>query len=331
MYALFSMLTAVLIWSLYPLAAAYGLQTMTSFEMIFIVYFFAGFGALLVAYYSLRSNNLLSKAWEIQKTLDKRAYIIIIVSGISGALCHSFFILSLTLANKSGVSLLYESWPIIAVIAAPFLMKKTWKDVSLKEFLISIVALIGVAIIILSDKEIQIFSSDSKILNETMNYHALGGYILAFVGAYLCAILVITKGAYSEYFRSLNDDMSTTFISEAVSRTISMILMTIIFILMKGQLEFSNIHWEASFFIGFMVFVVGGAFYTYSLLNSDNPTIQIIYYFVPVFAVVWLWIAGEASINSGLFIGGAIVLFSNLYLYHIGRKKDLLVQPSAQL
>ena len=268
-------------------------------------------------------QKLLRKAINIQKSLGRNAYLTIVISGIAGVLCHGFFILSLTMAHKGGVSLLYESWPVIAVVATPFLMQKTWKDVSLKEFIVSIVSLIGVGIIILSDSGLGFGEKGAQALYEQTDYKALAGYILAFAGGYMCAVLVVTKAAYSERFSNLHDDIGTTFISEICSRTISMVLMLVIFLFLKEDLDFETIHWGASFYIGFVVFVVGGALYTYGLLKSDRPTIHIIYYFVPVLAVIWLWLAGETTINMYLFIGGGLVVLSNIYLALESRRTPL--------
>lgn len=320
MKVLISMGLAVLIWSLYPLAATIGLESMGSLEMILIVYYFSGIGALLLGGHYLWSNNLISKAKEAHKNLNGKAYALIAVAGVAGVGCHGFFILSLTLANKGGVSLLFESWPVIAVVATPFLMRKTWKEVSLKEFIAGIVALVGVGIIILSDESLNVTNNEQTLVSEGMDMAALGGYILAFAGGYMCAVLVVTKGAFSEYFSNLNDDIGAVLISEIYSRLLSMALMTFAFIALHEQLEFGSIHWESTFYIGFVVFVVGGALYTYALINTDRPTIHIIYYFVPVLAVVWLWLTGQTSINSGLFIGGSIILLCNIYLVYAGRK-----------
>lgn len=319
MPVLLSMATAVLIWSLYPLAATIGLEQMSSLQMIVIVYFFSGIGALLMGGFYLFQNGSLKQALVIQRNLKPRAYGPIIVSGIAGSLCHTFFIIALTLADKGGVSLLYESWPIIALIATPLLMKKGWKEVSFKDFAVSLIAMCGVAIVIFSDQDIDLTLHSSNILSEKPDYSSLGGYILAFVGAYMCAVLVVTKGVFSENFNSLNDDFGSTLISEIFSRSISMILMLGIFFMFDEPMGFSTIHWPSTFFIGFMVFVVGGALYTYALLQSDTPTIHVMYYFVPVGAVVWLWCAGEATVNIGLFIGGAVIVGSNIYLYFSGR------------
>lgn len=329
MTAFLSMSLSVLIWSLYPLAATIGLQSMGSLEMIFIVYYFSGFGAIIVTALYLWKKKLFKRSIAIQKELGWNAYIPVIVSGVAGILCHAFFIISLTMANKAGVSLIYESWPIIAVIATPFLMRKSWKEVSLKEFMVSLLALGGVAIIILSDASISF--KESMDISQNFDYTALGGYVLAFAGAYMCAVLVVTKGTYSENFNSLEDTMAASFISEVFSRVISMFLISIAFIYLSDDLIISHVNWTATFFVGFIVFVVAGALYTYSLLKTDRPTMHVMYYFVPILAVFWLWIVGEASINSGLFIGGAIVLFANIYLVIEGRKAALAEKPTVGL
>lgn len=318
-----SMSLAILIWSLYPLGVTTGLKSMGSIEMILIVYIIAGFGATGLALLYLAQRKLLTKAIDIQRTLNSRAYATILASGVVGVLCHAFFIIALTLANKGGVALLYESWPILAVIATPFLMKKTWKEVSFIEFLVGIIALIGVAIIIFSDSNIGFPTKETKMLSETMDFTTIGGYILAFAGAYMLALVVITKGMYAEYFKDLNDTFGATIYTEMLSRIICVFVVLGIFLFMDIKIDESSIHWNSVLFVGFVVFVLGGALYTHALLSSQSPTIHIMNYFVPVLAVIWLWLAGEAEVNSGLFIGGTIVTLSNIYLVYAGRKAKL--------
>lgn len=318
MKLILAMSAAVLIWSLYPLGVATGLQSMSSVEMILIVYIIAGFGATALTLGYLAKNKLIKPALEIRKTLDRKAYIIIITSGIVGVLCHAFFIFALTLANKGGVSLLYESWPVLAIIATPFLMKKTWKEVSLREFMVSLIALVGVGVIILSDEKIGFSFGKDDLLKA--DFTAIGGYILAFAGAYMLALVVITKAAFSEYFEGLNDTLGATLIGEMLSRILCVIVILTLFVTFNIKVTESNIDWAACFFIGFVVFVLGGALYTYALLLSTSPTIHVLNYFVPVLAVIWLWLAGEATVNTGLFIGGGIVTLCNIYLLVVGRK-----------
>jgi drug/metabolite transporter (DMT)-like permease len=316
MPVLVSMSFAILLWSLYPLAATVGLKSMSTSQMIVLVYFFAGIGAPLLALLYLWHKGLIKKAWGIQKKLSVNAYLIILVSGIAGVLCHGFFIIALTLANKGGVSLLFESWPVMAIIATPFLMKKTWKEVSLKEFIISLIALAGVAIIILSDEAIDID------LSQEMEFKALIGYMLAFVGAYMCAIVVVTKGTYSEYFNALKDNFGSTLISEMTSRLICFVIIIIGVVIIQPDITSGDVKLLPTIFIGVGVFTIGSALYTLSLLKSSSPTIHTLNYLVPVIAVIWLWLAGATQVNTGLFIGGFIVLFCNAYLIYASRKAN---------
>lgn len=329
MIAAISMGLAVLIWSLYPIAAAEGLKTMTSLEVILLMQVFASIGALIITLIHLWQTKSFKKVIAIQKSLPRNAYIYITISGIAGVLCHGFFIVSLTLANKGGVSLIYESWPIIALVATPLLIKRAWKQVSFHEFLVSLCALGGVALIILGDQNLgfgdKVASTFSKAPKQISDFDfvALGGYVLAFAGAYMCAVLVVTKATYSNYFTSMKDDFGASLVSESVCRTISMIFVIPAFVFLSDDLNFENIHWQASFFIGFVVFVLGGALYTYSMLSTNRPTIHIVYYFVPVLAVVWLYIAGETTINNYLIAGGIIVVIANIYLALKARKAPL--------
>ncbi len=308
----------VLTWSLYPLAATIGLATMSGLEMVFLIHIFAGLSSIVVGFAYLKYKGLIRESITVQKSLDKSAYITIFLSGVTGALAHGAFIFALTLAHKGGVSLLFESWPIIAVIATPLLMRKKWKQVSLKEFLISIIALFGIAIVIFSDEKLN-FDFGASLFAET-DLVVLGGYILAFAGAYLSAVVAVTKGSYAYQLQDLKNNIAACIISESLSRIISMVILLLLFIILKEEFSFTGANLLTAFYIGFGVLFTGSVFYSLSLLNAETPTVHILYYLVPVFAVIWLWMAGEATINSGLFIGGAIIIAANIYLVIAGRK-----------
>ncbi|MEM9468586.1 MAG: hypothetical protein AAF988_00315 [Pseudomonadota bacterium] len=216
------------------------------------------------------------------------------------------------MAHKGGVSIVYEMWPIMALIATPFLMRKKWKVVSFGDFFVSLLSLVGIGIIVISTESIPLnFLGNTS---DSFDYIALLGYVLAFIGAYSCALAVVFKAALSEYFEPLNDKMASSLIGELYPRILSTVLLAIGYVLFSSQFDTASINWEASFFVGFVVMFAGGALYTLSLLLTDRPTIHIVYYFVPVLAVIWLWLAGETTINAGLVIGASIIVFSNIYL-----------------
>lgn len=321
MHAFLTMSLSVLLWSLYPLGAVVALKTMSGYELVAIATFFSVLGSLIAAMIHFKKGQL-AEIIAIHKNVNKTFYLQAFASGATNVMCHGMFFLALTLTHKGGASLLYESWPIIAVIATPFLMRKAWREVSFRQFMVCLVALFGIGLIIFSNDEID-FTLKPGTLGQKTDYTALLGYVAAFVGAYACAICVVLKGVVAEYFEKASNTIGATIISELYSRGISMIIILALFPFAIGEMNFDTVNWGASIFIGLTVMVVGGILYTYSLLKTDNPTIHILYYMVPFLAVVWLWLAGETDVNTGLFVGGTIVILCNIYLAWAGRKSPL--------
>lgn len=321
MTATIAMGLSVLIWSLYPLAAAIGLETMSGLELVVMVHFVAAAGSALLCFHYLWIQKQFKTFLALQKQLDKRGIILIIASAVTSVACHGLFFSALMLSHKGGVSLIYETWPIIAVVATQFLMRKKWQPVGLSDFLIGLVSLVGIAIIIYSSEDFEISLTNSDLTSDAaFDWLSLMGYVLAFVGAYCCALNIATKAAVTEYFTSMNDDMATTFISEVYSRVIAVIILIAALPLYSQYFDYSNIHIGSSLFVGFVVMILGGALYTIALLKTDRITIHIVYYLVPILAVIWLWLLGQTTLNYGLFIGGGLIVLCNIYLALAARK-----------
>ncbi len=324
MPVLISMAFAVIIWSLYPLAATEALKTMTSLELIVVTTAVSTVAVALFSGIYLLAKSKTKEFVEFQKKLGAKEYFIILMCGLTNILCNGLFFLALTLSHKGGVSLLYESWPLIAVIATPFIIKKQWKSVSLKEVIISLVSLIGVGIIILSNDEIDLGALFVSNYNVEKDFIGLMGYIAAFVGAYACAMNVVLVGLVSEYFGGTKNSLGSSLISALYSRIVGVVFLLMIFFFYQGSYDFSVTAIFPVLFIGIGVMIAGTVFYNYAFINTGRPTIHILYYFVPLFAVIALWAAGETTVNAGLFIGGGIIIACNLYLYFAGRKATVL-------
>lgn len=322
MPVIISMSLAVLLWSLYPLVAALGMQEMNNWAIVLFILVFATFGSFLVSFATLLSTKKIGHFIEIQKQMPLNGYIVMLISGVSGFLIHVFFIWALDMAHKGAVSLIVEAWPVIAIIITPFFMKKKWKVLSLKEFLVSLLALFGVAIIVLSDDSISLNFMERDFAKE-FDYKALIGYIMAFAGAYLAAFMIVLQATLSEYYQGIKNDFAATIVNQTLSRGISLICAVIAYYIVGEELDIANINWIPVFFIGFFIMSLGTTLHIYTLLKSERVTIHILYYFVPVFAVIWLWLAGETDIHSGLIIGGSIITLSNIYLAWASSKAPL--------
>jgi len=317
---------AILFWSLYPLAASYGLEDMNNWDVILSILVIAAICATIFTTLHLSRKKLISKAIQIHKNLPREAYVMALVSSVSTVLVHTFFLWALYLAHKGGVTLLFESWPIIAVIATPFLMKRSWSSVSGKEIIVSCIALIGVGIIVFTDKSID-FNFNQKDLSSFVDYTILGGYIMALLGAYMSAISIVSQAALAEYFQELGDDFSASITTQISVRILSVILAFLLLIFLRDFNEPFVISWGPVIFIGFFTLTLGASLYSYTLLKTSSPTIHILYYFVPVLAIIWMWLAGQTTLTIGLGIGGAIITACNIYLAWTARRKSLERAP----
>jgi len=320
MNAIISMAIAALIWSLYPLAAVEGMDTMSGFSLVVVSTFFAAIGSIVLLIFYFPSGTKIKTIIDHQKTLSRSSYINIFASGAAHLLCHGLFFTALSLSHKGGASLIYESWPIIALIMTPLMIKKDWQAVGLHEFITAVIAMAGVMIIVFSNDKIELPFGSSKDLNARVDYSVLLGYILAFVGGYACAMNIIFKAMVAQEYKPIANTMGVTIISEFYSRLVGLALVIILYPFLSGYIDLSNIAWIPAAFIGIVVMVLGGAIYTYSILNARSPTIHVMYYMVPVFAVLFLWMAGETTITTGLFVGGAIIISCNIYLYFAAKK-----------
>ncbi len=319
MPVLLSMAIAVLIWGSYPYAAVLALNTMTGLELIFISTIVASLAISLVTVIYFVKNNNIQQVIQGHKSFSKSTWVAIFASGITHIVCNGFFFLALGMSHKAGVSLVYESWPIIAVVATPFFIRKKWKEVGLQEFIVSIIAMCGVVVVILSNEQIDLPFGQSRDLNKEINYVELLGYVVAFLGGYACALNAISKGYVAEVFRTAHHQTGAIIMSEFYSRVIALIIMLISLPLYYQYINWGNIEWLPSIYIGFVVLLLGGFFYTYSLINTDLPTIHILYYFVPLLAVLILWMMGESTVNTGIWLGGILIVVANIYLYFSGR------------
>jgi len=327
MNVLISMTLALIIWSLYPLAAVYGLESMNYMEIIFYVYLWAAIGSTIICFVYLALSKRLRQTWEIQRSLPFKAYGPAFLSGLFAGGSHALFIISLTMTDKAAASLLFEAWPVIALVATPLLMKKKWKKVSFKEFCLGGFALLGVVIVILSDEKL--FSNvqgGASDLSQMLDIKQLGGYILAFLGGYLTALFVLLRGVYAQNFSALNNGIASSLISEFVSRVLGFFFFFIVYFIFQDMIGLENFQNDVFslplIFIGGGIFVIGGMLFTYSILNANSPTIHIICYLIPIFAVIWLCLMGKSTLGIGLIIGSVIVVGSNIALYFSQKSAD---------
>ncbi len=304
----------ILMWSLYPLASIYTLDDLNPFALMLAVQFIAYLGAMVFSFILLKRKNQLNEFVQLQRTISKDKLMIAFIAGACSGFSHAFFVLALTMANKGGVSILFESWPIIALILAPHMIDKDWNKSSWKDYSIAFIALIGVAVIILSDKDI------NWLQGEDWDIYALMAYMITLLASYMTALLAILRTNYAQVYEPLENDFAAVMLSEAIVRFFASICLAVVGIAFGMNLQVSMDQLPMLLLIGIGIFALGGSAYTYALLKAKNPNIVIFDYLIPIIAVVWLIMFGLTELTAWLAIGSIITIGACAYLTYENQK-----------
>jgi drug/metabolite transporter (DMT)-like permease len=62
--------------------------------------------------------------------------------------------------------------------------------------------------------------------------------------------------------------------------------------------------------------------YSYALLKSDNPNINVLWYFAPLLAAVWLVVFGFSTATDMIVIGGGLIIVANVTLVLAADRKN---------
>jgi len=322
MHAALAMSFSILMWSLYPLWASLALAHADPFSLMFMAHVFAFIVAAILCAALLWRQRKMAAFWQVQKNLGVSGWLLIAMTSLTSALSHSFFLMSLTLASKAGVSLVFELWPIVAMFFTPILTSRTWTRTTWKDYALGIVSLIGVCLIILGDKDLMLPDrlSDISIYFASQDSWVLLGYILALGGCYLTALQAVLRMNYADVFKTLDSPLIASFLSVIYTRGGGAIFLAFIVLGLQGDFNFGVDAIGYMALVGAMVFALAAGAYTYALLNARHSNIHIFYYLAPAGAVLWLYLFRETEITMTIIIGGAMVVGANIILALKNRK-----------
>ena len=317
----------VFVWSLYPLLSVWALEGTNAFTLLLVIQFAAFHGAAIFAATSLFARNQMSEYIAVQKEviLNGNGGLAIFIAGACSAFSHIFFILALSMANKNGVSLIFDIWPIIALFLAPHMIDKEWNKTSKRDYMIGVTALFGVGLVVLSDEKINWFKEGE------WTTEAMLGYGMVLVATYLNAILNLIRTEYSQKLKKagLENPFAAVMVSEAIVRFVSVFFILICIFGMGLELAPPAENLWIMILIGVGIFAVGGGSFTYALLESKNANISLFFYLVPVFAVVWLVAFDMSPITPLMIFGGLITLAACAYLMYDNSVKSRRNKDSA--
>ena len=303
---LFYMMVSVLTWSLFPLLSAWSIDKISVFDYIFWTYVVGLIGSygwlrLMPGYKKMKLFT-----W---RQLDGRIIAELFIGCcLTVVLSFACLLISFDHMSKASATVMYEIWPIIAMYITPLLIAKGWDKISTKDLAFSFLAFLGAAFLIYPEASGGAASFFTDL--ERLRYA-----FLPLLGGVFMAISSVMKLRVSHLLRNEEHPVASLLLVQ-VFVSVGVILVSIPFMAFwpdkQSVYTFDNI--AAVLFIGLFISTLGTVTYTLAVLRSAKSNIVVLWYLMPIFSVIWLWLAGQSQITPYIVLGSVFIITSNLVI-----------------
>jgi drug/metabolite transporter (DMT)-like permease len=329
MNAIIAITISAIAFSFYPLLNSIALQYTSPFLLALCIQIativFSASYLLITQKHISQLRYLFHSFWK----LDFEIKIIPFISGIGIYLGGIFFIFALSLMSKAGASLIMETWPILALIISPVVLRKKQSFSALDAVLI-LVSFIGLLFITAaeSEKPLESFIQNPFFIFNSQDFSGSIGIMVAVLSAICLAGSSIARSYFVSIlpvdfrikFFKKKDTISEANFTYLLTYLFGFPLALISFLLMEDSI-FIDINASLPIIMIGVIFVIVSTFYSYALLVADNANINLIWYISPVLAAVWLALSGYSQITPMLVLGGFLIIVSNIILISVSSKK----------
>lgn len=299
------MMFSVLCWSLFPLLSAWGVNQLGVFDYIFWTYvvgLIASWGLMRVTPgYSAVKNLSVRK-------LPRGVLFEIFVGCLTVLLSFACLLKSFAYMSKAGATVIFEIWPVIAMYITPLLIRRGYSKISRRDIGFSLLAFIGVAFLMYPEVQ---KSGNIFICEGSLCY-----VVLPLIGGMLMAIASVVKSRVSHTLENKKFPIAS-LLRVQVFFSAGVTLLAIPFMLFFPQ-DVHSVYTPQAIagvvFIGLFIHTLGNISYTLAVLGSKKSNIVVLWYLMPIFSVIWLWLAGESKITSFIVLGSIYIITSNLIM-----------------
>ena len=300
-----AMLAAVALYSLFPLFNALSVGVVSPLVYVFKACVVAVvIDGLLIVFYRLKNGIRLRLSFENVRPLYLAS------AAFLATVAYFFLVHALSIGSNSGVTMLYELWPLIVFFFMPLVFRDRILQLTIQEGAAAIIAIIGLALIVFFGG-----TGEIKKLGDIFG----SGEMLGLLSGCLMAIAVLlkSKSFVDADLGKLNfSDYATIDLVNRVMTGGFALLGVIIFTPSKF-IEIAQ--WDSS--IGFgIVEGLGGLMYWFAVARSRRSAIQLLLYLAPVLAFVWLYILGLAQLSGGILFGAILIFSSNVVAHFRGEQ-----------
>lgn len=308
------MMMSVLLFSIYPLLGAQAVERNDPVLFVMAAHVFCAAFAWLRGLQLLRRDHADVPASHLLR-MNRKIWATVFVTGTASAINHSCLMLALLMTSKIGVTIIYETWPIIAAWLTPVLVAKGWQQVRRADYIFGLLAVIGVGLI---------FGSEIRAALPDMDFSAfagadpdrLKGYALACIGGLGVAVSTTLRRNVSRHLREeLGGDLLLgTYLSSALTRTATLPVFAALFFWLHdaGSPLLVPADLPLAALTGIGVYLMGSVAYAHSILRNPNPAIPVPDFLAPVLSVIWLYAFGYTDVSDVIILGGLFVITANL-------------------
>ena len=306
------MMLSVFLFSIYPLLASIGLEKNDPIAFIFMTHLGCTVFSFICGGWMLKKKH--ASLASLLK-LDRKTRLLVFATGTAAAINHACLMFAFLKTSKVGATIIYETWPIIALWLTPILVVKGWEQVRRMDYIFGSLAVIGIAFIISADARDAVLHLDLAVLKNA-DPDKMTGYALAFVASIGVCISTMLRRRVTKTLKEKykGDLLLATYLSSGLTRMAALPVIAVIFFMLhqSGAKVFAIETLPLALFTGIAVHLLGTVFYVFSLLKNPNPSIPVPDFLAPIMAVFWLYAFGHSGVTDFAIIGGLFVITANL-------------------
>ena len=244
------------------------------------------------------------------------------LGSVVGACGFAFFALGLAFVDVSLAAILYEIWPLLLILLAPFLFKdnQRYDPTSVVTWFFIAVAVVGVVLVILSHND-----APQPLLDigaDFSNPRTLIGIALVLVTAIGQAALAAFTLKMGDSLAAKNTDLETprtneivfTMVMACICHAIGGAVLCVIGLIVSGTLSLNQLYY--AILGGFFVTSIGTFTFRVANLSTRNLGVNALAFATPLVALGWLWLFEKLSVThlDYLIIGAMGIVASNMLI-----------------
>lgn len=296
------LLTAALIYALYPVISVLVVRTTNPFLAIAQIYFFYALFNIVPALANRQSRNDIKR--EIARIYRDRESML---AAALDALAHLAFFFALLRGSSIVATSIFETWPFFAMLSSFLFLPDKHRFPGAAKILLSLLAVVGIAILTLQpfDLDLGMLAVDERLIVLSLiaallgaiasNYHNRLGLLYEVENS-------ISRYFVMQFFRSVHFAFIAALLilfaqpwsDQGITPSLNSLLLTAL--------------------IGGGVFFLVPLLFRFGVLLSRDEGVYILWYISPVATVIMLWVFGLDTYSTSKALGSMTIIVANILL-----------------